>query len=298
MTLLEVKNLNKFFKDFHAVRDLSFSIEKGDVYGFLGPNGAGKSTSLRMVLGLIYPSSGEIYFKGEKIGKYDRKYLKHIGALIERPDFYENLSAYNNLKIFARLAGIDNKAERIEQVLKDVQLWDRRASRVKTYSQGMKQRLGIAQALLHEPELIILDEPSNGLDPKGQADMRELIQRISNEMNITVIISSHILAEIELICNKMLIINHGLKIKDGVVQELMAADEMKVEFRTSEPEKLLQLVQDNGFEAELHAERIRVSLQEKQIPEIERKISSAGIPIFEMRQLRTLEEYFLQLTND
>mgnify|MGYP000424540739 CR=1 FL=1 len=296
MPLLEVKNLNKYFSDFHAVRDLNFKVEKGDIYGFLGPNGAGKSTSLRMILGLIYPSSGEIFFKGEKITKYDRKYLSQIGALIERPDFYENLSAYNNLKIFARLAQLKDKETRIETVLKEVDLWDRRKSRVKSFSQGMKQRLGIAQALLHEPELIILDEPSNGLDPKGQADMRELIYRISSELQITVIISSHILSEIELIANKMLIINKGEKITEGGVQDLMSSLEMVLEMRSNDEQFFLEKLKERNIPAEVKADRVRVQIAEADIPAFLKNMVEDGVAITEMRQLRTLEEYFLNIT--
>jgi ABC-type multidrug transport system ATPase subunit len=294
--LLEVKNLNKYFSDFHAVRDLNFKVEKGDIYGFLGPNGAGKSTSLRMILGLIYPSSGEIFFKGEKITKYDRKYLSQIGALIERPDFYENLSAYNNLKIFARLAQLKDKETHIETVLKEVDLWDRRKSRVKSFSQGMKQRLGIAQALLHEPELIILDEPSNGLDPKGQADMRELIYRISSELQITVIISSHILSEIELIANKMLIINKGEKITEGGVQDLMSSLEMVLEMRSNDEQFFLEKLKERNIPAEVKADRVRVQIAEADIPAFLKNMVEDGVAITEMRQLRTLEEYFLNIT--
>jgi len=294
--LLEVKNLNKYFKDFHAVRDLNFKIEKGDIYGFLGPNGAGKSTSLRMILGLIYPSSGEIYFKDEKITKFDRKYLSQIGALIERPDFYENLTAYNNLKIFARLANLKDKEARIETVLKEVDLWDRRTSKVKIYSQGMKQRLGIAQALLHEPELIILDEPSNGLDPKGQADMRELIHRISSELQITVIISSHILSEIELIANRMLIINKGERITEGGVQELMGSLEMMLELQSTDEGYLLEKLEARKISAEVKAEKVRIQIAEGDIPEFLKNMVADGVEITEMRQIRTLEEYFLNIT--
>ncbi len=296
MPLLEVKNLNKYFKDFHAVRDLNFKIEKGDIYGFLGPNGAGKSTSLRMILGLIYPSSGEIYFKDEKITKFDRKYLSQIGALIERPDFYENLTAYNNLKIFARLANLKDKEARIETVLKEVDLWDRRTSKVKIYSQGMKQRLGIAQALLHEPELIILDEPSNGLDPKGQADMRELIHRISSELQITVIISSHILSEIELIANRMLIINKGERITEGGVQELMGSLEMMLELQSTDEGYLLEKLEARKISAEVKAEKVRIQIAEGDIPEFLKNMVADGVEITEMRQIRTLEEYFLNIT--
>lgn len=296
MALLEVKNLNKYFNHFHAVRDLNFSIEKGDIYGFLGPNGAGKSTSLRMILGLIYPTSGEIYFKDELITKYDRKYLSQIGALIERPDFYENLTAYNNLKIFARLANLTDKEARIEAVLKEVDLWDRRTSKVKTYSQGMKQRLGIAQALLHEPELIILDEPSNGLDPKGQADMRDLIHRISSELQITVIISSHILSEIELIANRMLIINKGKRITEGDVQELMGSQAMMLELRSTNEAFLLEKLTTRNIDAEVKADRVRIQIAEADIPNFLKNMVADGVEITEMRQIRTLEEYFLNMT--
>jgi ABC-type multidrug transport system ATPase subunit len=296
VSLIEVKNLNKYFKDFHAVRDLNFKIEKGDIYGFLGPNGAGKSTSLRMILGLIYPSAGEIYFKGNLITKYDRKYLSQIGALIERPDFYENLSAFNNLMIFARLANLEDKKKRIEEVLKEVDLWDRRESKVKTYSQGMKQRLGIAQALLHEPELIILDEPSNGLDPKGQADMRKLIKRISSELQITVIISSHILSEIELIANRMLIINKGERIAEGGVQTLMDSLEMVYELKATNEEFLLKKLSEKNISAEVKADRVRIQIAESEMPAFLKNILSEGVEITEMRQIRTLEEYFLNLT--
>ena len=296
MVLLEINNLNKYFKDFHAVKDLSFSVNRGDVYGFLGPNGAGKSTTLRMILGLIYPTSGEIIFKGEKLQRNDRKYLRHIGALIERPDFYENLSAWNNLRIFARLAGIENRNERIREVLEEVKLYDRKDTKVKAYSQGMKQRLGIAQAILHKPELIILDEPSNGLDPQGQADMRKLIKRISQEMNITVIISSHILAEIELIANRMLIINHGTKLQEGGVKELMQSTDVQVELRSPDQEQLQNYLEKAGFEVEKLEDGIRIRIAEQDVPDLDQKIHQQGIRLYEMKQLRTLEEYFINLT--
>jgi len=296
VALLEINNLNKFFKDFQAVKDLSFHIDRGDVYGFLGPNGAGKSTTLRMVLGLIYPTSGEMIFKGQKIGKTGRRYLQNIGALIERPDFYENLSAWNNLNLFAKLSKVENRSARIQEVLEEVKLWDRRDSRVKSYSQGMKQRLGIAQALMHKPELVILDEPSNGLDPQGQADMRDLIKHISREMSITVIISSHILAEIELVANRMLIIDHGEKITEGGVHELMASDDLKIELKTGEAEKLAKLLEEIGLQPKQVGTKVRVNLAENEIPELLDKIQQSGIHIYELKQLRTLEEYFINLT--
>jgi len=296
MKLLEVENLNKSFKDFHAVKDLSFSVEQGDVYGFLGPNGAGKSTTLRMILGLIYPTSGTIRFKGEVIRPNSRNYLANIGALIERPDFYTTLSGYNNLSIFAQLSKIPNREDRIQEVLREVKLDDRQHSKVKAYSQGMKQRLGIAQALLHKPDLIILDEPSNGLDPQGQADMRELILRISKEMNITVIISSHILSEIELISNRTLIISKGQKLREGGVRELMEGEQMNVEIKTNDNEKALSFLQKENYSGELKLKHVRVICEEAGVPELTAKLIQAGFLIFEVKQLRTLEDYFMHLT--
>ena len=296
MKLLEVENLSKSFKDFHAVKNLSFSVEQGDIYGFLGPNGAGKSTTLRMILGLIYPTSGTIRFKGEEIKPNSRKYLSSIGALIERPDFHTTLSAYNNLNIFAQLSKIPNREERIQEVLREVKLDDRQHTKVKAYSQGMKQRLGIAQAILHKPDLIILDEPSNGLDPQGQADMRELIVRISKEMNITVIISSHILSEIELIANRTIIISKGEKLKEGNVQDLMEAEEMNVEIKTNDNEKALSFLLSQNYSAELKVKHIRVRCEESGIPDLNSKIVQAGFLVYEVKQLRTLEEYFIHLT--
>ena len=189
--ILEIQNLHKSFGSFKAVDDISLHVNKGDIYGFLGPNGAGKSTTLRMVLGLIKPEKGSILIKKKNIAGTNRNFLNDIGALIEKPDFYKNLTALENLKILFKMSKLKNE-NRIFEVLNEVNLCDKRNQKVSGYSQGMKQRLGIAQTLLHQPSLIILDEPSNGLDPQGQADMRDLILRINKEMQITIIISSHL----------------------------------------------------------------------------------------------------------
>lgn len=296
MKLLEVEQLNKSFSTFQAVKDLSFSVDKGDIYGFLGPNGAGKSTTLRMILGLIYPTSGTIRFKGELLSPASRSYLSNIGALIERPDFYTNLTAYQNLSLFARLSKIGDRENRIQEVLREVKLDDRQHSKVKSYSQGMKQRLGIAQAILHKPDLIILDEPSNGLDPQGQADMRELILRISREMNITVILSSHILSEIEQIANRMLIISHGEKLREGGVKELMAGEEMNVDVKTDRPEAAASVLNAAGYITLLNGAGVRVRCDEAGIPDMTRVLINGGFSIYEVKQLRTLEEYFIHVT--
>lgn len=209
--LIVVKNLSKNFNDITAVSDLSFSVHKGDIYGFLGQNGAGKSTTIRMLLTLIKPNSGEIKIFGKELYANRHDILRQTGAIIERPDMYKYLSAYDNLSIFARMSGLKISRKMIMDQLQMVGLSERSNSKVKTYSQGMKQRLGIAIALVHNPQLIILDEPTNGLDPQGIADMRKLILQLSREMGKTIVVSSHLLSEIELIANRMIIIHKGKK---------------------------------------------------------------------------------------
>ena len=293
--LLEIRHLGKSFGSFKAVNDISLHVNKGDIYGFLGPNGAGKSTTLRMVLGLIKPNKGEILISNKSIEGNGRKFLNNIGALIEKPDFYKNLSALDNLKILFKMSQLKNK-NRISEVLNEVNLWDKRNQKVGGYSQGMKQRLGIAQTLLHQPSLIILDEPSNGLDPQGQAAMRNLILRINKEMGITIIISSHILSEIEKIANRMVVINKGHKILEGNVKELMAKELLKVNFKTESPEDLSDLLSNKKIDFEVRNKNIIALINEENIPLVIEDIVKNNISILEVRQMRTLEELFLGLT--
>lgn len=293
--ILEIKNLHKLFGAFKAVNNISLHVNKGDIYGFLGPNGAGKSTTLRMVLGLIKPSQGNIFINNENISGNNRKFLNDIGALIEKPDFYKNLSALDNLKILYKMSRLKND-QKIFEVLNEVDLWDKRNQKVGGFSQGMKQRLGIAQTLLHEPSLIILDEPSNGLDPQGQADMRDLILRINKEMQITVIISSHILSEIEKIANRMVVINNGEKILEGNVKELMSKELLKVSLKSSDTVRLSEFLKSENIEIEVRNDDIIALINEESIPNVVHKITQKNIPISEVKQMRTLEELFLGLT--
>ena len=294
--MLEVNNLNKTYKNFKAIDDISFQVNKGDIYGFLGPNGAGKSTTLRMILGLIKPNSGEIKLNGSLINFKNKKYLNNIGALIERPDFYKNLSAYQNLKILYSMSRINNP-KIIHDVLHEVDLFDRKDDKVGSYSQGMKQRLGIAQTLLHNPQIIILDEPSNGLDPQGQADMRELILRINKDKGITVIISSHILAEIEKIANRMIVINKGKKIIEGDVGQLMSSESIKLSVKTTSNKEIENFFNSRDIIYESNEGIYTISWPEKNIDQLVKELQNNNISIFEIKQLKTLEEYFLNLTN-
>lgn len=292
--ILDINNLCKNFGDFTAVNDISLHVNKGDIYGFLGPNGAGKSTTLRMVLGLIKPSNGEILINGENISGSKRKYLNSIGALIEKPDFYKNLSAFDNLKILYKMSRLKN-INKIKDVLNEVDLWDKRNQKVGGFSQGMKQRLGIAQTLIHDPSLIILDEPSNGLDPQGQADMRSLILKINKEMGITVIISSHILSEIEKISNRMVVINNGQKIVEGNVEELMQNELLKVSFKSSDLKLIGSFLTNKKIQYENKNDCIIAQINQENIPQILKQMVESNISISEAKQMRTLEELFLGL---
>ena len=292
--ILDINNLCKNFGDFTAVNNISLHVNKGDIYGFLGPNGAGKSTTLRMVLGLIKPSNGEILINGENISGSKRKYLNSIGALIEKPDFYKNLSAFDNLKILYKMSRLKN-INKIKDVLNEVDLWDKRNQKVGGFSQGMKQRLGIAQTLIHDPSLIILDEPSNGLDPQGQADMRSLILKINKEMGITVIISSHILSEIEKISNRMVVINNGQKIVEGNVEELMQNELLKVSFKSSDLKLIGNFLTNKKIQYENKNDSIIAQINQENIPLILKQMVESNISISEAKQMRTLEELFLGL---
>lgn len=294
--ILEVKNLHKSYQSFKAVDDISFHVNKGDIYGFLGPNGAGKSTTLRMILGLIRPDSGLIQLNAERVNYQNKKYLNQIGALIERPDFYKNLSAYENLKILYRMSKLKD-IRIIDDVLKEVDLLERKKDKVGGYSQGMKQRLGIAQALIHQPELIILDEPSNGLDPQGQADMRELILRINKERGITVVISSHILAEIEKISNRMIVINKGRKIAEGAVNQLMSSESIKIQIKTKSHAEIESYFNTHLITFTNENESYYIQWEEAKIDELIKNLNSENISLYEVKQMKTLEEYFLNLTN-
>jgi ABC-type multidrug transport system ATPase subunit len=297
--LLEVKNLSKNFDGLKAVNDLSFTVNEGDVYGFLGQNGAGKSTTIRMLLTLIKPSSGEINFFGKNLLENRVEVLKMTGAVVERPDLYKYLSAYDNLYIFAKMSGVKITRKLIMDQLELVGLAERAKSKVKTFSQGMKQRLGIAVALVHNPKLIILDEPTNGLDPQGIADMRNLILRLSKEMGKTVIVSSHLLNEIEQIANRMIIIHKGRKIVEGVVAEMLDPAKTVVQLETSDNNFTLTILKETpwGASAALSGKFIRLQMDKADIPALAGKLSSSGAGILSIQPRHSLEDYFLSLTN-
>lgn len=296
--IIKVNNLSKQFKEINAVDDLSFTVEQGDVYGFLGQNGAGKSTTIRMLLTLIKPSAGEISIFNKNLSTHRSDILKQVGAVIEKPDLYKYLSAYDNLAIFAKMSGIKADKKLLMEQLKMVGLDERAGSKVKTFSQGMKQRLGIAVALVHNPQLIILDEPTNGLDPQGIADMRNLILQLSREMGKTIVVSSHLLSEIELVANRMLIIHKGKKIVEGKVAELLDPSKSLVQLETTDNaaarEKLLQ----TKWAASLQNNPVKLQLKmnKEDVPELIAQLVTLHVQVLSVDPMHSLEDYFLSLT--
>ncbi len=299
MPLVQVSGLSKKFRGNTVVDDLSFTVNEGDVYGFLGQNGAGKSTTIRMLLTLITPSSGDIELFGMNLHNERRKILQQIGAVIEKPDLYKYLTGYENLSLFARMSGIRAVKKNLVNQLEMVGIADRAGDKVRTYSQGMKQRLGIAVALIHDPRLIILDEPTNGLDPQGIADMRNLILHLSRHLQKTIIVSSHLLSEIEQISTRMLIIDKGKKMVEGAVAALVDPAKSIVEAEVSNPPSATELIKSTPWAAHLRnktSTSLIFQLPKNQIPDLNRELVKLDINVLSLQAKNSLEDYFLSLT--
>lgn len=294
--VIQVEKLSKEFKNIKAVDGLSFAVNEGEVYGFLGQNGAGKSTTIRMLLTLITPTSGHIQILGKNLYSHRNEILSQVGAIIEKPDLYKYLTAYENVKMMAALSDVKVGRSEIIKQLELVGLSHRSDSKVKTFSQGMKQRLGIACALVHQPKLIILDEPTNGLDPQGIADVRHLILQLSREQKKTILVSSHLLSEIELIADSMLIIDKGKKLKEGKVNELLA--DLLVEVKTTDNEACLRKLETTSWQQYVQktGEKIVLRLHQNQIPELNKDLVRMGIEVIALQPRHSLEAYFLSLT--
>ena len=298
--IVEVKHLVKHYGKFHAVEDVSFDVFRGDVFGFLGPNGAGKSTTIRTLLSLIKPTKGEIRLFGKDLIKNRNYILQRIGCIVEKPDFYKYLSAEKNIEIFARLSGVTVTKSKVHEIIEFVGLKGREKDKLGGFSHGMKQRLGIAQTLIHDPELIILDEPTTGLDPQGIIDIRNLILQLKNERNKTVLLSSHILSEIELIANRMVIISKGKTIVQGSVSELLNAQELVVSFSVDNIEKAKQLLgslPEKNILDKIEDQNLLLHISQERIPVINKLFCDNDINVFSIEAKRKLEDYFLKLIN-
>lgn len=299
--VLQIKNLQKGFKDTQVVNLSSLSVQQGEIYGFLGPNGAGKTTTMKMILSLISRTAGDIEVFGQSIGT-DKQYLNQIGSMIEEPSYYPNLTGYENLLVFQKILGFDKK--NIQVTLKIVGLDQPKNKKklVKDYSLGMKQRLALAFALVKKPRLLILDEPTNGLDPAGIHEIRELIIKLAKEQGITVFISTHILSEVEHIADRVGIINHGQLVYEGEIRKIQSNKwlEVRGDFR-GRREAVSQVL--FGYPCkmlEIQEDKLKLTnLADQQISSLLRDLIVEKVPIYEVKQEQeTLESIFLNLTKE
>jgi len=296
--VLKTKNLSKSFKGRKAVDGLDFEVREREVFGFLGPNGAGKSTTIRLMLSLIKPEIGDVEIFGKSVSKFKNDALHGVGAMIEEPAFYRNLSAKRNLQLLTALEHVSRR--RISEVLALVGLADRGDDKVKTYSHGMKQRLGIAQALLSEPKLLILDEPTTGLDPRGMKEVREMIVSFARE-GITIFLSSHLLHEIEQVCTSMAIINQGKMVITGKVDDLLGEqDLLTTEIRARPLEKARTIL--NGLEfvrnLTVAGDTLKVAVSTRNLSAVNEALVGNGIRVSALIPRTSLEDYFLSLTSE
>jgi ABC-2 type transport system ATP-binding protein len=292
--LVETRSLTKRYGEAPAVDALDLRVRRGEVYGFLGPNGAGKTTTLRMLVGLIRPTSGSAVVAGHPAGHPAG--LTRVGALIESPAFYPYLSGRDNLRVLAHYCRLPSR--RVEEVLELVDLRHRGGDRSSTYSQGMKQRLGVAAALLKNPELLILDEPTNGFDPQGMAEMRTLIRRLGEDRR-SVLLSSHLLGEVDQVCDRVGIVNHGRLVAESSVAELRQRDGLVV--RAAPLDRARDLLQDLlGVDAVTRVDgELRLATSPERAGDISLRLAGAGVAVTELRtHERSLEDVFFQLTGE
>lgn len=295
--VLRTDGLSKRFGKRWAAKDLNIEVHRGDVFCFLGPNGAGKSTTIRMILTLLMPTAGSIEIFGINLYKNRHAVLSRVCGIVEKPDFYLYLSAYKNLEILGSMTRSVRKEE-IMKALDVVGLKSRAFEKVKTFSHGMKQRLGIAQALLTEPELIILDEPTAGLDPQGMKEVRGLIKKLASEKEMTIFLSSHLLSEVELVATRMAVINRGELIAQGSVSDLLDKEPMEYSIQVSPLDSAIELLKKLPWVEVLSAENDEIELRVEpgHASELNRFLVSNHIEVSSFYPHRTLEDFFLKIT--
>jgi ABC-2 type transport system ATP-binding protein len=298
--VLSAEHLTKRFGDREAVSDISFEVRAGEVFGFLGPNGAGKTTTIRMLVGLARPDSGRVRIRGLDLARNFEEAMGHVGCIVESPDLYKYLTGYENLLHFSRMLP-EGAEERIPELARLVMLSERLDDKVSTYSLGMRQRLGIAQALLGNPDILILDEPANGLDPAGIREIRELVRYLAAERGIAVFVSSHLLSEVEQTCDRVAIIHRGKTLAAGPVQELLhrvASDRLRLIARPAR--RAAEILAPFGSAETTHGDgegTVDARIAREKIPDALRALAAAGVDVFAVeRSLASLEEVFLEVT--
>ena len=297
-TAISVSDLSKKYDDRLAVSHINFEVPLGIVCGFVGPNGSGKTTTMRMLLGLITPTTGKGHILGEPI-EHPEKYLSRVGAMIEGPAFYPALSGYENLSVLAKLGGFP--IERVQELLDKVGLGDRGKSKFKTYSLGMKQRLGIAAALLPNPKLLMLDEPTNGLDPEGIQEVRALLRELAND-GTTVFVSSHLLSELEIISDYIVMLRKGEIVFAGPIGELMAQQQPTIiakSLNNSDLTRIVEISEKAGHHAVIRNDSVHILAEMDWAPLLNKAAFDAGITLAQLApQLPNLEETFFEMTGD
>lgn len=292
--VLECKGLNKKIGKKHIIKNVSTTLESGDILGFIGPNGAGKTTTIKLILGLQKIDKGEVKINGYDIKSNFEKAIERVGAIVENPDLYMYLSGYKNLQLIARMYKNINR-ERIDEVVRLVGLQERIKDKVSKYSLGMRQRLGIAQAILHKPNILILDEPTNGLDPEGIRELRELLQKLAREEQMAILISSHNLAELDSFCTKVCIIKNGEVIETEQIQKLK--EEAKADytvFKINNTDSVNQIIKNAEI---LNSTEFKVLIREEEVPNIVKNLVENNIKIYKIVEENvTLEDAFLKKT--
>lgn len=297
--VLQLKNLKKTIGSKNIIKGISFDVYPGEVFGFLGPNGAGKTTTIRMLVGLMSITDGEVIVKGTSIAKNFEEAVQHIGGIVENPEMYKFLTGYQNLIHYARMVNGVTK-ERIQEVVELVGLENRIKDKVKTYSLGMRQRLGIAQALLHKPSILILDEPTNGLDPAGIREIRDYTRKLAREEGLAVIVSSHLLSEMEMMCDRIAIIQNGSLVGVQKVTEFMNGEKLlRVHFKVDNPEKAVSVLSNEYPQTEVAKTDtgIEVSIDNDMIPDVNASLVKNEVKVYSIVQIsKSLEDRFLEVT--
>lgn len=295
-TVLELKNVSKSFGKRKVIDNISLEVKEGEIYGFLGPNGSGKTTTIKMILRLIDLDNGEIKVNGYDNKKQFERAMEYIGAIVENPDMYKYMSGIENLKLHARIRNVDEK--RINEVLDLVGLKDRAKDKVGKYSLGMKQRLGLALTLLHKPKVLILDEPTNGLDPAGIKQLRDILKEISHKEGVAVFVSSHILAEMQQMCDKVAVLDNGKIVKTEEITNTQEETTETVEIRVKDTEKSVQILKEKfGLDIKVKDKNILVTLQTQQLPTVVKELAIADVEIKAVvPKEHTLEDIFFDAT--